>query len=144
MPGGLALPWWGFALIPLILGWAVLQYRHHDYAVRNDGLYIRRGVLAHYLWIIPTEKHHVFHTAATIFQRRLDLKTLFVDTAGAATFAYPEVIDLPADEADAQLDRLYRRFRTLYRDRIETLTGAPDTRLDAEERLHLPVNPDDS
>jgi putative membrane protein len=137
--GGAALPWWGFLLVPAILGWAVLQYRNHDYAVRADGLYIRRGVLAHHLWILPTEKFHVFQATASIFQRRLNLKTLFVDTPGAATFAYPEVIDLPAAEADAQLDRLYDRFRTLYRSRIEEATGAPDTRLDADERPRLPV-----
>jgi putative membrane protein len=142
-PGGAALPWWGFALVPLLLGWAVLQYRNHDYAVRDDGLYIRRGVLTHYLWVIPVEKFHVFHATATIFQRRLGLKTLFVDTAGAATFAYPEIIDLPGEEADAQLDRLYRRFQTLYRSRIEAATGAPDTRLDADERPRLPVNAND-
>jgi putative membrane protein len=139
-PAGAALPWWGFLLVPLLLGWALLQYQNHGYAVRDDGLYIRRGVLSHYLWILPTEKFHAFHATATLFQRRLDLKTLFVDTAGAATFAYPEVIDLPAAEADAQLDRLYRRFQTLYRTRIEALTGAPDTRLDKDERPHLPVD----
>ena len=139
-PGGAALPWWGVTLVPLLLGWAVLQYRNHDYAIRTDGLYIRRGVLAHYLWIIPVEKFHTFYATATIFQRRLGLKTLFVDTAGAATFAYPEIIDLPAPEADAQLDRLYRRFQTLYRSRIEEATGNPDTRLDPSERLRLPLD----
>jgi putative membrane protein len=138
-PTGVALPWWGFLLVPLLLGWALLQYRNHGYAVRDDGLYIRRGVLSHYLWVLPTEKFHAFHATASIFQRRLGLKTLFVDTAGAATFAYPEVIDLPAAEADAQLDRLHRRFQTLYRTRIEALTGAPDTRLGKDERPHLPV-----
>jgi len=138
--GGTALPWWGFLLVPFLFGWALLQYRNHGYAVRDDGFYIRRGVLSHYLWILPTEKFHAFHATATVFQRRLDLKTLFVDTAGAATFAYPEVIDLPADEADAQLNRLYRRFQTLYRTRIEAATGAPDTRLDKDERPHLPVD----
>jgi putative membrane protein len=138
-PGGAALPWWGFLLVPLILGWALLQYHNHGYAVRDDGFYIRRGVLSHYLWILPTEKFHAFHATASLFQRRLNLKTLFVDTAGAAAFAYPEVIDLPAAEADAQLDRLYGRFQALYRTRIEALTGAPDTRLDKEERPHLPV-----
>jgi putative membrane protein len=143
-PGGAALPWWGFAAVPGLLGWAVLQYRNHDYAVRDDGLYIRRGVLSHYLWILPTEKFHAFHATATVFQRRLDLKTLFVDTAGAATFAYPEVIDLPAAEADAQMDRLYDRFRTLYRDRIEAATGAPDTRLAPDERPQLPVSKADA
>jgi putative membrane protein len=140
--GGAALPWWGFVLVPFILGWAILQYRNHEYAARNDGLYVRRGVTTHRLWVIPVEKFHAFHATATIFQRRLGLKTLHVGTAGAATFAYPEVIDLPAKEADAQLDRLYQRFQTLYQTRIEEATGAPDTRLDADQRLQLPVRDD--
>jgi len=138
--GGTALPWWGFGLVPFILGWALLQYLNHKYAAGEDGFYIRRGVLSHHLWIVPTEKFHVFHTTASIFQRRLGLKTLFVDTAGAATFAYPEVIDVPADEADAQFSALYRRFQTLYRNRVEAATGAPDTRLDPDERPRLPTD----
>ena len=142
--GGVAMPWWGFAAVPFLLGWAYLQYRNHSYAVRDDGLYIRRGVLSHYLWILPTEKFHVFYTTASVFQRRLSLKTLFVDTAGAATFAYPEVIDVPAAEADAQLDRLYDQFQTLYRHRIAEATGAPDTRLDPNQRLRLPLAPNDT
>lgn len=136
---GLALPWWGFALIPFILAWAVLQYKNHEYAVREDGFYIRRGVLSHYLWMIPVEKFHVFTAAASIFQQRLNLKTLYVDTAGAARFEYPEVIDIPADEADRQLEFLYERFKTLYRNRIEEATGAPDTRLGVDERPRLPA-----
>lgn len=138
--GGVALPWWGFGLVPLILGWALLQYRNHEYAASEDGFYIRRGVVSHYLWIVPVEKFHVFHATASIFQRRLGLKTLFVDTAGAATFAYPEVIDVPADEADAQFNTLYQRFKALYRSRVEAATGAPDTRLDPDERPRLPTD----
>ena len=138
--GGVALPWWGFGLVPLILGWALLQYRNHEYAAGEDGFYIRRGVVSHYLWIVPVEKFHVFHATASIFQRRLGLKTLFVDTAGAATFAYPEVIDVPADEADAQFNTLYQRFKALYRSRVEAATGAPDTRLDPDERPRLPTD----
>ena len=138
--GGVALPWWGFGLVPLILGWALLQYRNHEYAAGEDGFYIRRGVVSHYLWIVPVEKFHVFHATASIFQRRLGLKTLFVDTAGAATFAYPEVIDMPADEADAQFNTLYQRFKALYRSRVEAATGAPDTRLDPDERPRLPTD----
>lgn len=137
-PQGVAAPWWALALIPLLAGWAVLQYRHHGYRVCADGLYIRRGVVSQYLWILPTEKFHVFYNAASVFQRRLNLKTLFVDTAGAATFAYPEVIDLPEDEADQQLSRLYGQFHALYRHRVKAATGASDTRLSAEERPHLP------
>lgn len=139
-PGGAALPWWGFGLVPAVLGWALLQYRNHTYAVGADGFYIRRGVLSHYLWIVPTENYHVFHATASIFQRRLGLKTLFVDTAGAAGFAYPEVIDVPAEAADEQFGTLYERFRRLYRTRVEAATGAPDTRLSPHERPRLPTD----
>ena len=138
--GGVVLPWWGFGLVPFILGWAVLQYQNHRYAAGEDGFYIRRGVLSHYLWILPAEKFHVFHATASIFQRRLGLKTLFVDTAGAATFAYPEVIDVSAAEADAQFGTLYRRFQRLYQTRVEAATGDPDTRLAPDERPRLPVD----
>ncbi len=142
--GGVALPWWGLVLVPGLLGWAVLQYRHHGYKQRDDGLYVRRGVLSRHLWVLPTEKFHVFAATASLFQRRLGLKTLYVDTAGAASFAYPEVIDLPAGEADALLDTLYHRFKTLYRTRIEAETGDADTRLSPDERPRLPVEHTDA
>ena len=137
-PMDVALPWWSFVLVPLIAAYAVLRYRNHGYQVQEDGFYVRRGVFSHYVWVIPTEKNHVFYTTATVFQRRLGLKTLFVDTAGAASFAYPDVIDVPADEADDRLDALHRRFQTLYRQRIEAATGDADTRLAAGQRPHLP------
>jgi putative membrane protein len=137
-PGGVALPWWGFALVPGLLLVALLQYRYHGYSVQDDGMYIRRGVLSHYLWMIPTEKFHVFYDTASLFQQRLHLKTLFVDTAGAAAFAYPEVIDLPEDEADEQLLDLHARFRQMYHDRIEAATGSATTRLSEDERPQLP------
>ena len=137
-PYGVAAPWWGGLLLPFLIGWAGLQYRYHGYAVRDDGLYIRRGVLTHHLWVLPTEKFHVFYTTASIFQRRLNLKTLFVDTAGAAAFAYPEVIDVPEAVADDCLEHLRQQFRTLYQDRVEAVTGSAETRLSADERPHLP------
>jgi putative membrane protein len=143
-PAGVALPWWGLALVPALLGWAVLQYLHHGYERQDDGLYVRRGVLSRHLWVLPTENFHVFAATASIFQRRLGLKTLYVDTAGAASFAYPEVVDLPAAEADDQLDALYHRFKTLYQDRIEAATGAADTRLSPAERPRLPPDHTDA
>jgi putative membrane protein len=137
-PMDVALPWWGFALVPGLLLVALLQYHYHGYSVQDDGMYVRRGVLSHYLWMIPTEKFHVFQARASVFQQRLHLKTLFVDTAGAAAFAYPEVIDLPEGEADAQLNDLYRRFQSLYHRRIEAATGSATTRLSEDERPQLP------
>lgn len=119
--------WWLMAAAPLLLGFAILHYTHHGYAIRDDGFFVRRGVLRQYVWIIPVEKFHVFYTTASIFQRRLNLKSLFVDTAGAASFSYPEVVDLRADAADDGLAQLYERFQTLYAHRLEDAT-APDER----------------
>jgi len=137
-PMDAALPYWAYTLTPLLLLWAYLQYTHHGYTLSDDGLYIRRGVISRYIWVLPTEKQHVFYTTASIFQRRLGLKSYFVDTAGAAGYAYPEVVDVPADTADSSLYRLYDRFHTLYQDRIRAATGSADTRLSSDERPQLP------
>jgi putative membrane protein len=114
--------WWALLLTPLILTYAVLHYRNHGYALGDDEFYVRRGVFKQYTWIIPTEKYHVFYRTASIFQRRLGLESLFIDTAGAATFAYPEVIDLPGEAARDTEGRLYDQFQSLYAERVEAVT----------------------
>jgi putative membrane protein len=116
--------WWALTLTPLILAYAVLHYLNHGYAVGDDEFYVRRGVFKQYTWIIPTEKYHVFYRAASVFQRRLGLQSLFVDTAGAATFAYPEVIDLPAEDAQSTQAQLYDQFQSLYRERLQAAATA--------------------
>ena len=137
-PTGIALPWWLLALLPALLGLAVLQYYYHGYSLKGEGFYVRRGVLNQYLWMTPTEKFHVFYTSASIFQRRLGLRTLFVDSAGAAASAYPEAVDLPADAASTLMARLYAQFKVLYARRIEEATGSPSARLAPEDRPALP------
>jgi putative membrane protein len=129
--------WWALLLTPFILGYAVLHYRHHGYAVGDDGFYVRRGVLRQYLWIIPTEKYHVFYRRASVFQRRLGLESIFVDTAGAAAFAYPEVIDVPAGAAHATNQRLYGQFQSLYDERLQAALDRSDTQ-SLSERPAIP------
>ena len=102
---------WALAALPLLGGLAYLQYRYHGYAVKEGLLFVRRGVFRQHLWVIPVERFHVLYTNASPFQRRLDLKSLQVDTAGAAPMSYPEIVDLEAAAADRLLDDLYRRFQ---------------------------------
>ena len=128
--------WWALALTPLILVYAVLHYRNHSYAVGEDGFYVQRGVLRQYLWITPVEKYHVFYRKASVFQRRLGLESLFVDTAGAAAFAYPEVIDLPKAAAAETLDRLHDQFESLYTERLRR--AAEDSDAPADHRPAIP------
>ena len=103
-------------LLPLVPVWAWLQYRHHAYELTDDALVIRRGVIRRMLWYIPIEKMHVFYSAQSIFQRRLRLKTVYVDTAGASNLHFPTIVDLPSDVAEAMTGRMYDRFRELLSD----------------------------
>ena len=60
------------------------------------------------------DKFQVFWAGATYFQRRLGLATVYVDTAGAATFAYPEIEDVEAETGAALLAALNRHFQAYF------------------------------
>ena len=103
--------WWGLLALPALYGLAVLQYRMHGYALTPQHVWVRRGFWQHYVWIVPYDRLQVFSTSSTLFQRRLKLKTLHLDTAGGHAFTYPRLVDLPADTADALLKEVYQRFQ---------------------------------
>ena len=117
---------WAFSLIPLLIVWAYLQYRHHGYATTEDALVIRRGFIRRMTWYMPIEKFHVFYLTQSIFQRRLGLKTLFVDTAGASSIQFPMIVDLPAQEADRLMRRLYDSFQRSLGRRASLPASTPD------------------
>ncbi len=102
---------WGLLALPLLLYLAFLQYRNHGYALHDDILYVRRGVFQHYIWVVPVDKFQVFYTAGTFFQRRLGLRSLVIDTAGAGSFRFPQVVDLVDEAAEDFTKTLYDRFQ---------------------------------
>ncbi|MEX0747704.1 MAG: PH domain-containing protein, partial [Rhodothermales bacterium] len=106
---------WALTLLPLAYILAVQQYRHHGFAEDGENLYVRRGFLRRHLWIIPVERFQVFYMSQTIFQRRLGLRSVYIDTPGAGLLASPTVIDLPAELASELVESLYRRFTTHFR-----------------------------
>ncbi len=136
---------YGFALLPMVPVWAWLSYRHHGYSLTDDALVIRRGVIRRMIWYIPIRKMHVFYSAQSIFQRRLRLKTVYVDTAGASSINFPMIVDLPSDIADALTGRLYDRFRDLIQvttpRSFRVANRVPDT-APAESSFSLPVPAD--
>lgn len=104
---------WAFAVWPLLAALALLQYRHHRYRFDEEtGTFvIRSGVMRHRIWMVPASSLQVLTETESIFQRRLDLASIQLDTAGGAETNYPEVVDLREEKARRLLENLYGRFR---------------------------------
>ncbi len=98
---------WVFLVLPLLGYLAKLQYRNHGYRFSDNTLYIRRGVFRQHIWVVPAERFQAFMIRGTFFQRRLGLRTVSVDTAGAGYLRYPRIVDLPEATAHAVTSRLY-------------------------------------
>lgn len=102
---------WALAAAPALWYLAVLQYRHHGYAFRDGFLFVRRGVFQPHLWVTPADRFEVFYLTGSLFQRRLGLRSLNIDTPGAGSFRYPIIVDLPDGEAEARLQEWYGAFQ---------------------------------
>jgi putative membrane protein len=85
---GLALAWW----------WARRRFAAIGYRLEPDLLVARAGLLNRRTWWVPTAKVQSALVRRTIFQRRLGLASLSVDTAGPGTRRVV-VIDLELAEA---------------------------------------------
>ena len=99
-------------LLPLlVLGavGAVVSRRFHLHGLRNGLLLVRKGFWRRRLWIVPAENVQAVAVTRTLLQRWLGLATLHADTAGAATFDYPRIVDIRHDEAVALAARLIER-----------------------------------
>lgn len=115
---------WLLLGLPLLYALAVRQYHNHGYAVEGSHLFVRRGVFRRYTWILPFERFQVFYLTQTLFQRRLGLQSLYVDTPGGASMAQPVVMDMPESEATHVIETLYRDFQHLF---SRSRTVGPDS-----------------
>lgn len=105
---------WGLLLLPALYGLAVLRYRNHTFSLTEDAIFVRYGVFQHRTWVVPLNRVQTLSLTATLFQRRLGLATLNIDTAGASA-GNPTIIDLPAAEAAAWRDQVYAAFQSANR-----------------------------
>lgn len=82
-----APPAFGLAAIGLLLGiglvWVVLAYRVWVYQIREDSLYLERGVVTHVRTIVPYVRIQHVDTSRSALERALGLSTLVVYTAGS-------------------------------------------------------------
>ncbi|HEU0078971.1 MAG TPA: PH domain-containing protein [Longimicrobiaceae bacterium] len=107
-PAGLLAPWMA-VFLPLVWLMARWQYRNRGWALPPGYVMARSGVMNRITWIVPDRKLQTLHVRETLFQRRLGLSTLVVDTAAGGRQA--SVIDLSHSTARRLLEELTVRAR---------------------------------
>jgi putative membrane protein len=91
---------WPLLCLPIIYLINVLSYRSLGYAMGDRYFRTRQGWLGRSTQIVPINKIQAVEVSQTPIDRRLDLATISVDTAGQAfTGGGPHVSHLPITEA---------------------------------------------
>lgn len=106
-------PWavWALTTLPLLLLFAFLQFRYHGYRATDDFLFVRRGYFRRSTWIMPVERFQVFYLTQSLLQRRLGLRSVYVDTPGAGVMAPAVVVDVPSGSGSRLILDLYQTFQ---------------------------------
>lgn len=126
---GLPLPPWyvplfGLALVPVA---AHLKWSNRGYALGEDHVVTQNGFWTRERRVVPYHRVQTVFTTATVFQRRRDLATLVVDTAGSTSLLGGDAraVDVDAETAaslreaiPASLYEARRRQRTTGSDRV--------------------------
>jgi len=86
---------------------AVLRYRSWSYEVREDSLYLERGVLTHTRTVVPYVRIQHVDASRGPVERALGLATAVVYTAGSRG-ADVSIPGLTTDRADDLQERLKR------------------------------------
>lgn len=103
--------WLALALIAMALA-ASLAWLREAHLAGEAALYLREGLFAQRLWIVPYEKLQVVAIRRGPLQRLLGLSGLIPDTAGAPAFGAPRISDLARGEAEGLARRLLADFYT--------------------------------
>jgi putative membrane protein len=111
IPEAFPAAWWGLLGIPVIAVISYFRFKNMGYALEDNGLALKKGILRKHIWLIPMDKAQTFYLSANFFQRRLGLQNLYVDTAGASPMVPAELVDLPSHAAHQVIERLYARFK---------------------------------
>jgi putative membrane protein len=105
--------WWGtIVLLPVVPLAAHAKWSAKGYALGDDHIVTRNGYLVQTVKVVPYDRVQVAVTSQTVFQRRRDLATLTVDTAGShsLTGRDPQAVDIDAAAADRLRDHVEQRL----------------------------------
>lgn len=100
----LSFPWYApLAVLVLVPIAAHLKWSHRGYRLEEDHVITRNGFWSRRITIVPAYRIQTVLTSATIFQRRRNLATLLVDTAGSHSLLGDDAkaVDIDADVADS-------------------------------------------
>jgi membrane protein YdbS with pleckstrin-like domain len=112
----LGLPFAFLSLIILFIGvilsiiWPILRYNRWAFDVRENELFIQRGVITHVKTVAPFTRIQHLDVAQNPFERMLDLATLVIYTAGTRG-------------ADVTIPGLPKEYAEALRDQLKNITG---------------------
>jgi putative membrane protein len=100
------------ALIPVSGVASYLKYVHKGFYEGEEFFFTRNGFWTRKTSIVPYYRIQTLIHQETIFQRRLGLSTLVLDTAGISVFgSNPKVTDLDAEVAGKLFERIFKSFK---------------------------------
>jgi putative membrane protein len=143
--GSLPFPWYvPLALVLVIPPAAHLKWAHRGYWLGDEHVVTRNGVLKRQTKVVPYDRVQTVIDTRTLFQRRWNLATVTVDTAGSLSItggdaAAVDVDDAVADDLRAELDERLRealaeRRRARRRRRNRSAPASADATQEATER----------
>ena len=109
------LPLAGLVLVPVA---AHLKWKHRGYDLAENHVVTRNGFWSRTTKVVPYHRVQTTVSTETVFQRRRDLGTVIVDTAGSRSITGddPEAVDVDVRTADhvreTVPDRLYAALRS--------------------------------
>ncbi|MFC7233125.1 PH domain-containing protein [Saliphagus sp. GCM10025308] len=115
------------AIFLAVLPAAHLRYVNLGYSVGDDHLVIRRGFWRRRTTVIPYYRIQTVSNRRSIFQRRLGLTSVVVDTASSQTFVWktPTVYDVDLEDGRTVASTGRKRLQTALRERREATDEGP-------------------
>jgi membrane protein YdbS with pleckstrin-like domain len=113
LTGGFVSPpvWWGLVFVGLLGTVQVIGARPHGWRLEGDMLHVRHGWFSQDHWLLPLASIQSVSLSTGPLQRRLDLATVAIDSAGGQTGGL-RIRNLAVNEARA-LVALLRTWRRL-------------------------------
>jgi putative membrane protein len=103
---------WLLFLSPILYFFALINYRYRGYYLDDSWLIIRQGYFIQRITLIPIEKIQSINIVQSFFQRRLNLSSLFIDTAATGSLADASIIDIEDFEADSLAKEINNKLLT--------------------------------